>query len=287
MRPGAGTYAVQKRRTHHWCVLFELARLDGTVLRFADTNETVWFLDKEYTPIGNATANAEDREAQKEAELDLSGALIDDRITAADIRAGKYRGAILRRMVVDWALPIGDGRVYKEALYTLTEPQASGVAWRAKARGQSHRMQNRVGRIYETDCDYILGDPHTCKADLSAKQVDNVAVVNVVDPRLEFDADSTQVAGTFGDTYFQEGSVLWRTGNNASTEQVIGDYALTNRRIKLYLPTPRDIEVGDTFFLRPGCDGTPATCKVKFDNFDRFGGDPFTPGTKAIMRKPE
>jgi hypothetical protein len=40
----------------------------------------------------------------------------------------------------------------------------------------------------------------------------------------------------------------------------------------LYLPMPRDIQVGDTFTIRPGCDKSAAMCKGAYDNLVNFRG---------------
>lgn len=59
---------------------------------------------------------------------------------------------------------------------------------------------------------------------------------------------------------------------NAGLTVPIIDYALTNRQINLYFPTPMPISVGDSGIVRPGCDGLFTTCKVKYANQVNFGG---------------
>ena len=49
-------------------------------------------------------------------------------------------------------------------------------------------------------------------------------------------------------------------------------YAATNNRIDLYLPSNLLISVGDSGIVRPGCDGSFQTCKVKYGNQLNHGG---------------
>jgi hypothetical protein len=42
--------------------------------------------------------------------------------------------------------------------------------------------------------------------------------------------------------------------------------------ILLYLTMPRDITIGDTFTIRPGCDKSAAMCKGRFANLVNFRG---------------
>ena len=44
-------------------------------------------------------------------------------------------------------------------------------------------------------------------------------------------------------------------------------------------------QVGAVVTLYPGCDGMVETCQTKFGNFDRFGGQPFTPtGNPSLIK---
>jgi uncharacterized phage protein (TIGR02218 family) len=44
--------------------------------------------------------------------------------------------------------------------------------------------------------------------------------------------------------------------------------------------------VGDIFTIIAGCDKTLAICRDKFDNIINFRGDPFVPGTDALLDYP-
>ena len=42
--------------------------------------------------------------------------------------------------------------------------------------------------------------------------------------------------------------------------------------------------LGDTYTIVAGCDKTAATCKARYANLVNFRGEPFIPGTDAILR---
>ena len=57
--------------------------------------------------------------------------------------------------------------------------------------------------------------------------------------------------------------------------------------MNLFLAAPFDVEPGNTFELRPGCDKTFATCIQKFSNAINFGGEPHVPGDSNIAQYPD
>lgn len=95
-------------------------------------------------------------------------------------------------------------------------------------------------------------------------------------PDTEYEFEFQARRGESGSNYIQfYGSAILRTDTDPS-----GD-------ITLFLPMNWDIEVGDTFDIKVGCDGIHTTCKVKFDNLVNFGGFPDLPGMDAIIKTPD
>jgi hypothetical protein len=95
-------------------------------------------------------------------------------------------------------------------------------------------------------------------------------------------------APTFFANWFVPGMIEWGAGANinrrmiiASATPVAGALMVTLDDYLKTIPV-----VGDDVVLYPGCDGTTGACKAydvndnptgKFDNYDNFGGNPFTP----------
>jgi hypothetical protein len=64
-----------------------------------------------------------------------------------------------------------------------------------------------------------------------------------------------------------------RRGGDGADGKIVLSYT-TGQYIDVtfYLPMPLDIQTGDTFTIRPGCDKSGAMCKGRFDNLVNFRG---------------
>ncbi len=82
--------------------------------------------------------------------------------------------------------------------------------------------------------------------------------------------------------YFTYGLVTWLTGANAGYQMDVRQF--TPGTVTLALPMSYPIAVGDTYTIVAGCDKTVATCKARYANLVNFRGEPFIPGTDAILR---
>lgn len=70
---------------------------------------------------------------------------------------------------------------------------------------------------------------------------------------------------------------------NAGTVSPVVRYVNGSRRLDLLIPTPFDIQDGDSGILRAGCDGLFSTCKTKFANQLNFGGDHLAPSAGRVI----
>jgi hypothetical protein len=88
--------------------------------------------------------------------------------------------------------------------------------------------------------------------------------------------------------YNQGGRIEFTSGdNNGYTTEV--KYGTTSgspavESIVLYLATPLAIQPGDTFYIWPSCDKTPATCLNKYKNIINFRGFKYLPGIDAAAK---
>jgi uncharacterized phage protein (TIGR02218 family) len=87
---------------------------------------------------------------------------------------------------------------------------------------------------------------------------------------------------TYAQGFFTYGLVTWLTGANAGYQMDVRQFSPGT--VTLALPMTYPIAVGDTFTIVAGCDKTAATCKSRFANLLNFRGEPFIPGTDAILR---
>lgn len=95
------------------------------------------------------------------------------------------------------------------------------------------------------------------------------------------------------DGWFAKGAIQWLTGNNVSLVHEIEEFwefgfDASSNEIRLFISTPFDIQVNDTFLISPGCQKRLIDdCQTKFDNVLNFRGEPYVPGVDASMTYPD
>ena len=82
----------------------------------------------------------------------------------------------------------------------------------------------------------------------------------------------TGAAAAQVDGYFSNGVITFTSGSNSGLSFPVK--ANTGDVMELFLRSFANIQVGDTFSVKAGCDKTLATCKTKFSNVANFGGFP-------------
>jgi hypothetical protein len=92
-------------------------------------------------------------------------------------------------------------------------------------------------------------------------------------------SDSTR---SEADDYWKYGVLTFTSGNNNGFSREVKDFS--SGEITLFLPMPYDIEAGDTYYIYPGCDKDPDTCKNTYDNFINFQGFPHLPGRDEVSQ---
>ncbi len=81
--------------------------------------------------------------------------------------------------------------------------------------------------------------------------------------------------------YFQNGVVIWLTGLNAGLSMEIKHYNIGY--VELFQAMPYQINAGDTYTIKAGCDKQYQTCTGRFSNIVNFRGEPFIPGNDQLM----
>ena len=87
---------------------------------------------------------------------------------------------------------------------------------------------------------------------------------------------------TYADGWFDGGVAIWETGANAGVAREVISWTQGSTTLVLFSPPPILPEAGDVIRIQPGCDHSPARCKV-FGNFLNFRGEPFVPGAPAMI----
>lgn len=119
--------------------------------------------------------------------------------------------------------------------------------------------------VYDTQC-AANAATHTVSGTVTAVDAANLShfVSNLAQPNGKFDL----------------GAVRFSSGALQGETRTVKAYA--GGAVQTVLPWPVLPAVGDTFTIRPGCDGTKATCGTVFNNLLRFRGEPHIPSPETV-----
>lgn len=261
-----------------WCV----TRRDGYRLGFTDHDRTLRFAGIDFAADSGLTARAFEQATGLSVDnTEAAGLLSSDAITEADIAAGRYDRAEVRVWLVNWADTAQRRVLFRGHLGEVTR---SGAAFTAELRGLAEALNREQGRIYHPRCSAVLGDGQ-CRANLDLPGMSAEATVAAVGgAQLLFNA-----LGGFDDGWFAGGCIEIRDGAaEGLTVMIRSDRRLSDGRhqIELWQGLPAGVAVGTLVHLRPGCDRSAETCRLKFGNFPNFRGFPHIPGEDWLMAAP-
>jgi uncharacterized phage protein (TIGR02218 family) len=234
-RPGIATVDVlRKTRSKHLCHVIKITRRDGFVLRVTDHDRTITFDNEKYRPIIVGELSAERREAalrsgDQEARGIVDGAIV----TIPDLLGNLYRGAEVKDVILDWSnprhIPVRHRKWIRAVNWT-------GSQWVGVMEARTQVLQRpaggRFGGVFTQGCLYKLGDPLTCKRDISIGVVGpqglafsgaGVKVQTIVDTLMKVEFYTATLAGSIPDDFFREGEFEWKwalavvTGTNTAT----------------------------------------------------------------------
>jgi uncharacterized phage protein (TIGR02218 family) len=294
------TGSLLAHRTHYHAQLFKVMRLDGFALYLTTASSSLEYLGDTYTPIGSIETSAFRSEAAlKDANVDYQGVISSDKITTADLVAGKYRGATVEVFLIDWRFPFLDPFLRRK--YTLGDVSFDGEKWTAEAWGVMRRLQQKVGDRFVRTCVHDLGSDSStsdfdCRKDITTAPFTNTEKpVGDVTSRRVFRVNGLPTS--LGDDYFKDGTVtITETAstspNNLGTEREIKssvDEGAGSHTIELYLPFPFDLATTtDEVTLVAGClKRIKVDCEGKFSNKANNGSFPLMPGQDTLLKTPK
>jgi uncharacterized phage protein (TIGR02218 family) len=206
--------------------------------------------------------------------LDIAGALTSDAICEADLARGRWDGAAMRLIAVDWSDPAA-------AEVALIRGQLGEVAIRAggftaELCGPTWVLGQPVVAETSPECRAALGDK-SCRVDMAGR-VRTARVLACEDAVLTLDRSEPEPNG------YALGLLRWIEGANAGATSPIAMSAgngVTLREPPYFAPI-----AGALVELREGCDRTLATCSQRFNNAANFRGEPHLPGADLLTRYP-
>lgn len=254
------------------CRCWRVTLKDGTVLGFTDHDRDLAFDDVLFEAESGLAASEATAEAGfATGGMEVAGALSSERITEADLAAGRYDHAKIETFTVNWQAP-------EERLLIRTghvgEVVREDGAFRVEVRGLAAALDQPQGRSFRAACDADLGDSR-CGVNLAAFS----AAASVT---ASEDGRFVTVSGldAFAAGWFERGQASFSSGANAGRSATIRAHLVGGGLVRLELWTAMtgSISVGDALVVSAGCDKRFSTCRDKFSNTINFRGFPHMPG---------
>lgn len=257
-----------------FALCWRVERRDGVALGFTAHDRDLIVDGFRYRAAPGIAPSAIDQGDVLDADsLDIAGALSSDAITEADLRAGRWDGAAVRLLAVDWSDP-------SRALL-LTRGELGAVSlqrgrFSAELRGPGVALERPVGEETSPECRAELGDAR-CRVDMAGRRV----IARVVSAAAGIvTVDRTElVANGWG-----WGRLRWLDGANSGLSDRI--LASDGAAVTLATPPPFAVAPGVRVELAEGCDKSFARCRDRFANAANFRGEPHLPGNDLLTRYP-
>jgi uncharacterized phage protein (TIGR02218 family) len=206
--------------------------------------------------------------------LDIEGALTSDAISAADLSAGRWDGAVVHVFMVDWEAP--DGDILVVAGGELGEVSIKAGAFEAELRSPLALLDAPVAEQTSPGCRAQLGD-RRCRVDMAGR----TRLTRIVAIPAE---DVVEVAEPGAGDDYGFGRLRWLGGSNCGlTSEVLRS---AGAMLTLTEPPAFPPAGGDLVEIIEGCDRLLATCAGRFANVPNFRGEPHLPGIDLLTRYP-
>ncbi|AVO44072.1 DUF2163 domain-containing protein [Phreatobacter cathodiphilus] len=258
-----------------------LRRRDGVVLGFTDH-------DGDLVVAGVTCRAASGFDATAAAEklgfaagtAEIAGALVDEAVSAADIRAGRYDGARVEVHCVDWTDPALAVLLRVMMLGAVTR---EGPAFRAELRSLAAALDVERGRLFTPRCGADLGDAR-CGVDLAAPGRYGAGTV------VRLAEEAPVIAGLAGlsadDLVGGRLTVASGAAAGFAVEIAAATVVTDGMKLTLWQMPPEALAVDDAVAVTVGCDKAFATCRDRFANAANFRGFPHMPGIDRIVSVP-
>ncbi len=253
-----------------------ITRTDGTVIRFAESDEPLIVEGDTYAVVPGLKVSAISHTSNGEMPscqfMGVQGATF----SSVDLDVGLFDAATVQIYIVDRLNLTRKGLAFTGAVSNINcDPMGRGVVFDVKGPASSARKLMTMKRA------------PMCRTDLfsSLCQVDKTAYAVATTVDTIVDAFNFTVTGALAevDGWFNQGVVVTSTG----VAFVTSNWSQSSQTITAYLPCSRLISVGLGLTLYPGCDKTLTGTNgcAKFANQINFQGEPHFTGTAAAAQQ--
>lgn len=257
------------------CHCWKLIRKDGQMAGFTDHDRPLALDGVTFEPeSGFAASEARDTLGLATDTVDVEGVLSSARLREEDIAAGRYDGAVVETLLVNWRDASQFARLRKSTIGRITRSDGRFVA---ELESQAHALDHVHGRHVRRDCDAELGDGR-CKFPTGGPGFSGSGTVLATKGG---GVVSVSGLGAFASGWFAHGVLTWTGGANLGRAVRILAHAAGSEVTLSLWQDGAEPKAGDAFMLVAGCDKSFATCKSKFNNPHNFQGFPHLPGNDA------
>jgi len=259
------------------CYCWWVALRDGTTLGFTDHDRGIVADGTTFQPeTGFSASEARRSEGLGIDTADVEGVLSSARISENDILDGRYDGASVETLIVNWRQPEQFAVIGRATIGKITRVDDRFVA---ELESFGRGLDLVGGRQVRRNCDAELGDSR-CGVNLAVPALTGNGEVVSFDGR-----EQLVVAGLddYAPGWFSNGVLTWTTGALAGRSERVVDFRRGAAGMTLVIwPTLSALPgPGDTFSVVAGCDKRFSTCRAKFANALNFRGFPHLPGNDS------
>ncbi|WP_267435407.1 DUF2163 domain-containing protein [Sphingomonas sp. GM_Shp_1] len=254
---------------------WRIERRDGVTIGLTGHDHDLWIDGVRYRAAPGLMPSAILRgDALDPDMMEATGALTSAAIAERDLLAGRWDGASVAAIAVDWTggaapVPLGQG--------VIGAVQLGDGGFTAELRGMGALLDQPVAEETSPDCRASLGD-RRCRVAMAGRR--RFAHVAAWDGEVMLTLDTVEpVANAYG-----QGRLIWFGGANTGLESAVA--RSEGNRLWLSAPPAFAIEGTPLIELVEGCDKRLETCLSRFANVVNFRGEPFLPGIDLLTRYP-
>lgn len=257
----------------HLCHAWLIHRSDGRRLGLTDHDTDLFFEKTVFHADSGMSLSALDiGSALDRSQPEAEGVLGSPHLAAADLKAGLYDDARFSLFLVDWQKP--DNRLLLMA-GAFGVVQMVGHQFRVGLTLQGDALQHVSGRLYQRDCDAVLGDKRCGFALQKPTFLWRTQLIRHDRTSLTLPAHDTPQG------WFSYGEV----GIGDMPKISIRDDRIRDgrRHISLWQEISGVLAKGTKVSVSAGCDKRFSTCRKKFRNQINFQGFPDLADDKILV----
>lgn len=271
-----------------WAQTWTITRTDGQVFAFTSLDRDLTFRGVVHHACDSLAATATEMSSAlgSTGSMELQGLISDSSIKDTDLFNGVFDGAFVEIWSVPWENTGGE-IPFRLLAGTLGDVTQGTVGFTAEIISPSATLQQKpLLDTYAPGCPYKLGDER-CGFDLDTLEVAGAAtsLPSVTAPNSGARRVFTDSSRAEADGFYEFGELTWTSGDNVGVSSDIKDFS--GGTFTLWTAALNNVQIGDAYTAKPGCDKTVATCKTKFDIFVNYGGFPDVPGQDRILSTPD